>query len=131
MANHHSEIHDVLGDLVAMGFKEVLREPVVRESDDILGIPALIADLSVRGVWQPQTAALFDVRVVNTDAQSHLSRSVGAILSSAEQEKKRKYSEAVEARCASFTHFVMSVDGFLRCEAAHFLKRLTDHLSSR
>ena len=71
-----------------MGFKEVLREPVVRESDDILGILALIADLSVRGVWQPQTAVLFNVCIVDTDTQSYLSCSVCAILSSAEQEKK-------------------------------------------
>ena len=131
VTQRHNEIRDALGDLAAMGFKEVLREPVVRESDNSLGIPALIADLSVRGVWQPQTVALFDVRVVDTDAQSYLSRSVDTILSSAEQEKKRKYSEAVEARRASFTPFVMSVDGFLGREAAHFLKRLADHLSSR
>ena len=124
VTQRHNEIRDALGDLAAMRFKEVLREPVVRESDDTLGIPALIADLSVRGVWQPQTVALFDVRVVDTDAQSYLSRSVGTILSSAEQEKKIKYSEAVEARHASFTPFVMSVDGFLGREAAHFLKRL-------
>ena len=92
----------------------------MRESDDILGIPALIADLSVKGVWQPQTAALFDVRVVDTDTQSYLSRSVSAILSSAEQEKKNKYLEAVEAKRASFISFMMSVDGFLGYEAAHF-----------
>ena len=127
----HNEIHDALGDLAATRFNEVLREPVMRESDDILGIPALIADLSVRGVWQPQTAASFNVRVVDTDAQSCLSHSVGAILSSGEQEKKRKYLEAVEARHVSFTLFVMSVDGFLGRESAHFLKRLADHLSSR
>ena len=57
--------------------------------------------------------------------------SLHAIFSSAEQEKKRKYSESVEARPASFTPFVMFVDGFLGREAAHFLKRLADHLSSR
>ena len=62
------------------------------------------------------------MRVVDTDALSYLSGSVDAILSSAEQEKKRKYLEAVEARHASFTPFVMSVDGFLGCKAAHFLK---------
>ena len=89
MTQHH-KIRDALGDLAAMGFKEVLRESVIRESDDILSIPALIADLSVRGVWQPQTAALFNVCVVDTDAQSYLSCSVGTILSSAEQENTQK-----------------------------------------
>ena len=32
------------------------------------GRPALIADLSIQGVGQPQTAALLDVRVIDTDA---------------------------------------------------------------
>ena len=49
-----------------------------------------IADLSIRGVWQPQTAALLDVRVVDTDAQSYASRTVDAVLCSAEQEKTQQ-----------------------------------------
>ena len=42
----HNEICDALGDYVAMGFKEVLREPIVKEADDSAESPALIADLS-------------------------------------------------------------------------------------
>ena len=34
----------------------------------------LIADLRVHGVWQPQTEALFDIRVVDTDARSYCGR---------------------------------------------------------
>ena len=37
---------------------QVSREPVVREPDTN---PILIADLAVRGVWTPQTEALFDI----------------------------------------------------------------------
>ena len=59
-------------------------------------MPALIADLGVRGVWQPQTEALFDIRVVDTDTQSYTERSVEAVLSSAEQAKKTKYTQAAE-----------------------------------
>ena len=33
---------------------------------------ALVADLGVRGVWQPQTMALLDIRIVDTDASSHI-----------------------------------------------------------
>ena len=93
-------MRDVLGDLAAIVYKDVVREPIVQDTDDSSGRPALIADLSIRGVWQPQTAALLDVRVVGTDAQSYASRTVDAVLCSAEQEKKRKYSAAVEERCA-------------------------------
>ena len=35
-----------------------MREPVVREPNDREKAPALVADLSVRGVWQPQLLPL-------------------------------------------------------------------------
>ena len=124
-----NEIRDALEDLVAMGFKEVVREPIVKEADDTVDSPALIADLSARGVWQPQTVALLDVRVVDNDAQSYSSRPVSAILSSAELEKKNKYTAAAESRRASFTPFVVSVDGVFGCEATCFLKRVAERLS--
>ena len=53
------------------------------------GTPALIADISIRGLWEPQAVALLDVRVVDTDAPSHIHRNTVAVLSSAEEEKKR------------------------------------------
>ena len=79
-------MRDALCDLAAIVYKDVVREPIVQEADDAYGRPALIADLSIRGVWQPQTAALLDVRVVDTDAQSYACRTVDAVLCSAEKE---------------------------------------------
>ena len=35
------------------------------------GLPALVADLGVRGLWAAQTEALFDIHVMNIDA-SHI-----------------------------------------------------------
>ena len=70
-------MRDVLGDLAAIVYKDVVREPIVQEADDSSGRPTLIADLSIR---QPQTVALLDVRVVDTDAQSYASHSVDAVL---------------------------------------------------
>ena len=64
-------------------------------------------DISIRGLWQPQTVALLDVRVVDTDAVSHIHQNTSAVLSSAEEEKKRKYNSAAEARRASVTPFVV------------------------
>ena len=55
----HNEIRDVLGDLTAMGYKEVIKEPIVCDAGD--DFPALIADLGVRGVWIPQAEALFEM----------------------------------------------------------------------
>ena len=56
-----NEVRDALGDLAALGYREVVREPIVCDGDN--DSPALIADLRVRGVWIPQGEALFDVRV--------------------------------------------------------------------
>ena len=78
----------------------------MREMDEERGVPALIADLVVRGVWQPHTEALFDIRVVDTDAQSYAYRAVNAVLATAEREKKRKDAQAAQARHASFSPFV-------------------------
>ena len=47
-------MRDALGDLASIAFKDVIREPVVQEADNARGIPALIADLGIRGIWQPQ-----------------------------------------------------------------------------
>ena len=91
-------MRDSLGDLMAMGFNSVIKEPIVREGDVSGERPGLVADLAVRGLWQPQTSALFDVRVVDTDAQSYSGRPVQQVIRSAEEEKKLKYVEAVEER---------------------------------
>ena len=65
-------MRDALEDIAALTCKEMVREPLVREADEINEIPALIADLGVRGVWQAQSEALFDVRFVDTGAQSYM-----------------------------------------------------------
>ena len=51
--------------------------------------------------------------VMDTDAPSYTNRTVDSVLLSVENKKKKKYMEAVEARHASFTPFVTSVDGVL------------------
>ena len=53
VTQHHNEVRDALGDIAILAHDEVLREPIVRESDDKNDITALVADLEVRGVWQP------------------------------------------------------------------------------
>ena len=48
---HNEIIRDALGDLAALGYREVVHEPVVCDGDEDLS--ALIAELEVRGVWIP------------------------------------------------------------------------------
>ena len=131
MIQRRNEIRDAIGDLASIVYTEVIREPVVQEANDACGIPSLIADLSIRGVWQPQTVALFDIRVVDTDAPSYSHRDVAAILSTAEEEKKRKYCDAAEVRRASFTPLVISVDGVLGQEAECFVKLLAEKIATK
>ena len=120
----HNEIRDSFGDLSALAWGQVIREPVVKESSDTS--PALVADLAVRGVWVPQSEALFDVRVVDTDARSYENQTPIDILSQAEKEKNKKYLAACEERRAPLC---VSVDGLLGREASRFLKRLGELLS--
>ena len=62
-------------------------EPIVRDANYQSGSSALVADLGVRGVWLPQAEALFDVRIVDTDAQSYRGRTPKYVLKGAEKEK--------------------------------------------
>ena len=113
--------------MAALAYKDVIREPIVCEGSDT----ALIADLGIRGVWLPQIEALFDIRVTDANATSYLSRSVKNVLTTAEEEKKRKYVTAAEARRGSFSPFVVTVDGALGPEAVLFLWHLAEKLSIR
>ena len=89
----HNEVRYALGDLAALAYKDVIHELIVHEGSDT--VPALIANLGIRGVWLPQIEALFDIQVTDADTPSYLSRSVKNVLTTAEEEKKkRKYVTA-------------------------------------
>ena len=92
----------------------------MRDSSD--GADALIADLFVCGAWEPQTEALFDIRVVDNDARSYRAHTPHDVLSTAEGEKKRKYLQACQDWRAMFTPLCVSVDGMLSSEAAFLLR---------
>ena len=91
----------------------------MRDADPVRGLPALVADLGVRGLWAVQTEALLDIRVMDTDAQSY---SIVALLILFSYQLS--YLDAVEARHASFSPFVTSIDGVPACEANSNMKLL-------
>ena len=64
----HNEVRDAFGDLASLVPSPVIKETVV--GDGSAGADTMIADLCVHEVWGPQTEALLDVRVVDTDAWS-------------------------------------------------------------
>ena len=127
----HNEIRHAIGDLAALAWSSVKREPIVKEAHDGDSSDVLVADLCIRGVWLPQAEALFDIRIIDTDAQSYLSQPPASVILTAENEKKRKYLDASVARRAHFTPLCFSVDGVAGSEAASFLRRLAICLSSR
>ena len=47
----HNEIRGALGDLASIAFRNVIKEPIVKEANIRDGTPALIADISIRGLW--------------------------------------------------------------------------------
>ena len=64
---HYNEIRDCIGDLASQVWPQVIKEPIVNEATATSSDPGLSLDLGIRGVWQPQVEALFDVRVTDTD----------------------------------------------------------------
>ena len=54
----------------------------------------LVADLRVRGVWQHQVDAIFDLWVVDMNSPSYISKSPQTALQGAKGEKKRKNGSA-------------------------------------
>lgn len=66
----------------------------------------LIADLCVQGVWLPQAEALFDICIIDTDAQSYFGQSPTQVFFVAENKKKRKY---LNAAVSCHVHFLPSL----------------------
>ena len=97
----------------------------------LLGNYILIIIKIIIIIMGPQTEALFDIRVVDTDARSYCARSPKDVLGTAEGEKKRKYLQACQDRHATFTPLCVSVDGMLGSEAEFFVRRLGDFLTAK
>ena len=129
VTHRHNEVRDAFGDLASLVWSPVVKEPIV--NDGSASADTLIADLCIRGVWEAQTEALFDIRVIDTDARSYCTRSPKDVLGTAEGEKKRKYLQACQDRRATFTPLCVSVDGMLGSEAEFFVKRLGDFLAAK
>ena len=130
----HDEVRDVIGDLCSMawGAASGKKEVVLREGD-MDGTPGVRTDLLVRGVWQPQVMASFDLCVVNADASCYRNhnRTTASVLKQHETAKKAHHRLVAEDRRIHFTPLAVTVDGVWGREAGHFLKRLASTLCER
>ena len=131
MTQHHNEIRDLIHDLTTFVWNQTTKEPIVREASRNPPQDALIVDISTRVAWQPQYTAIFDIRVIDSDATSYLSKTPEAVLRSAEREKKLKYNTACEAKHASFTPLCITSDGHNGDEMKDILSTQADRLASK
>ena len=103
LVSHHHEICGVIGDLASLVWGNVVCEPAICAQFTLLH-GALVAGLCIRGVRVPQSGALFDICVVDTDA--HL---IGIeylwlyLYSSAKHDQKKKYSQVCQDQRDIFT----------------------------
>ena len=127
----HNEARDLNCDLCALaGLAQVTSEPILQEStgDDTKG---LRADWSVRGFWEHQRVALFDICILNADAKSLQNQSLKSIFNTRKQIKKDKYCAAAESRRATFTPIIASCEAIFESEAEVYFKRLATILSKK
>lgn len=68
VTQRHKEVRDLLHDLSALVWHQTIKEPVTCIQEASPDQEALIGDFSARGVWQPQATAVFDIKVINSDA---------------------------------------------------------------
>ena len=122
VSRRHNEVWEAIGDLASLVWSPVMKEPIVCDGS----ADSLIADLCVRGVWEPHTEALFDIRVVDTDAQSCHACTPHDVLCVAKGEKKQTYLLACQHQHATFTPLCISVDGMLGSGAEFFVRRLSN-----
>ena len=101
-----------------------------------VGVPPLDVteqkgNLLIRDLWQNGTDSVHKMRVVNTDAKSHMTKDLEKCLQEAERGKKRMYLEACLQQCRHFSPFVANVDGLLGVDATATLKILDSRLATK
>ena len=88
--------------------------------------------MSARGFWTRGSKAFVDIRVFNTLAKSHMTRSLEAVHRSNEAAKKREYNERVmQVEHGTFTPLVISSLGGMSVECSKFYSRLNEMLAAK
>ena len=106
----------------------MVREPVVRETDDVRGIPALVADLEC-GSHRLRCCLILVLLIL---MPSHMLVTVALLLLFLQVlREKRQYNYAVQARHASFSPSILSVDGVMAREAGFVVCCLATKLSTK
>jgi hypothetical protein len=127
----HNECRDLNIDILkATGLSQIVREPIIKESD-MSGNGGLRVDWGVRGFWEFQREALFDICILNADAPSHSSTNLETLLNSARERKKSKYGNIAETRRATFTPIIATCEAIFDHEALTYFSKLSTLLATK
>lgn len=137
--HRHNDLVGTIHDLCVQAHTKtaVTDEPLIHPGRDAArcigqnAVPELRGDLSVRNFWSRGQNATFDVRITDTEAQSHRGRTTAKCLEANERSKKAKHLEACLANGQHFAPLVFTVDGVPGKEAKAFTKHLAAKLAAK
>eukprot|EP00957_Ditylum_brightwellii_P094362 7184884-Ditylum_brightwellii.AAC.1 len=104
----HDKARDDLGLTATQAYPQDTPDPVVSiiMLKDKAKDPNLYGDLLICSLWKPQTNAIIDVHITNTDIKSYISRLLQSVLTAHEKEKKAKYLQHYLDQHCHFSPFV-------------------------
>ena len=88
-------------------------------------------NLLIRELCQNGTDSVQKMRIVNTYAKSHLTKTPEKCLQEAEQAKKKMYLEDCLQQRRQLSPLVASVDGILGVEATATLNKISSRLATK
>ena len=128
----HDRIRDIFAGLLDDVAHGVCTEPPLQPlSGEILNRnanedPNARLDIEARGFWQDSERALFDIKVFNPFAKSHLATNLESAFKINEKQKKTAYNmRVVKVEHASFTPVVLSSSGGFGVETSKFVSTLS------
>eukprot|EP00794_Sanderia_malayensis_P013173 gene13173-biopygen10500 len=136
--HRHNELRDLLGKLATEISNDVSIEPALQPLSgeqlprNLNTSEEARLDISVRGFWQREQSAFFDVRVFNPFAPSYRNQKLENTFAANEREKKRAYSQRVlQVEHGSFTPLVFAHYGGSGREAEKYISVLSTKIAEK
>ena len=134
----HDDLRDMFVKLLSEVCREVSKEPCLQPLSGEQLPPSANQqdearlDIKVRGFWNEQQDAFFDVRVFYPFAPSYQNTRLSSLYRQHEQKKRREYGFRVrEIEHGGFTPLVFTTAGGVAPEAGIFMKRLASQLAEK
>ena len=132
----HNSLRDLLAELLEEICKDVVIEPpLLPLTGENLPPGSNLSDgarsdVSCINLWSPLSRAFIDVRIFNPQAQSNWNKSISAMYTSHQNEKKTEYGPRTrEVEKATLTAAVMSTSGGMGKEMNVLVRQIATKLS--